>query len=85
METMFIFIIIITAHEQMTGNSGVLNGMTDSETCGFMSYSTQNRLFRRRLPKPISWLGMEKLNLTQQKHAFTNQNKCSATQNKLKN
>jgi len=25
--------------------------------------------------KPISWLGMEKQNLTQQKHAFTNQNK----------
>jgi len=24
-------------------------------------------------PKPISWLGMEKQNLTQQKHAFTNQ------------
>jgi len=24
-------------------------------------------------PKPISWLGMEKVNLTQQKHAFTNQ------------
>ena len=26
-------------------------------------------------PKPISWLGMEKLNLTQQKHTFTNQKK----------
>jgi len=27
------------------------------------------------LPKPISWLGMEKKqNLTQQKHTFTNQN-----------
>jgi len=25
-------------------------------------------------PKPISWLDMEKLNLTQQKHTFTNQN-----------
>jgi len=23
--------------------------------------------------KPISWLGMEKLNLIQQKHTFTNQ------------
>jgi len=31
-------------------------------------------------PKPISWLGMEKQNLTQQKHAFTNQNKCTTTQ-----
>jgi len=35
-------------------------------------------------PKPISWLGMEKLNLTQQKHTFTNQKKCTTTQNKHK-
>jgi len=29
---------------------------------------------------PISWLGIEKqLNLTQQKHAFTNQKKCITT------
>jgi len=34
--------------------------------------------------KPISWLGMEKLNLTQQKHTFTNQNKCTTTQNNTK-
>jgi len=32
-------------------------------------------------PKPISWLGMEKLKLTQQKHTFTNQNKYNTTQN----
>jgi len=36
-------------------------------------------------PKPISWLGMEKLNLTQQKHTFTSQKKCTTTQNKHKN
>jgi len=35
-------------------------------------------------PKPISWLGVEKLNLTQQKHTFTNQKKCTTTQNKHK-
>ena len=35
-------------------------------------------------PKPISWLGMEKLNLTQQKNAFINQNKCTTTQDKQK-
>ena len=29
-------------------------------SCGFMSHSTQNTLFRRRFPKPISWLDMEK-------------------------
>jgi len=28
-------------------------------------------------PKPISWLGMETLNPTQQKHAFINQKKCT--------
>jgi len=26
------------------------------------------------IPKPMVWLGMEKQNLTQQKHVFTNQN-----------
>ena len=37
-------------------------------------------------PKPISWLGVErKLKLPQQKYAFTNQKKCTATQNKQKN
>ena len=35
-------------------------------------------------PSPISWLGIEKQNLTQQKHALTNQNKCTTTQNKHK-
>jgi len=36
-------------------------------------------------PKPISWLGMEKLNLAQQKHTFTNQKRCKTTQNRQKN
>jgi len=34
--------------------------------------------------KPISWLGMEKQNLTQQKHTYINQKKCTTTQNKHK-
>jgi len=29
-------------------------------SCCFTSHSTQNRSFRRRFPKPISWLGLEK-------------------------
>jgi len=33
---------------------------------------------------PISWFGMEKLNLTQQKHALTNQKKCTTTKNTKK-
>ena len=41
---------------------------------------TQANLF----PKPISWLRMEKQNLTQQKPAITNQKKCTTTQNKHK-
>jgi len=36
------------------------------------------------VPKPVSSLGMEKQNLTQQKHTFTNQKKCTTTQNKHK-
>jgi len=35
-------------------------------------------------PKPISWLDIKKQNLTQQKHAFSNQKKCTTTQNKHK-
>jgi len=35
--------------------------------------------FQRR-----SWLGTEKLNLTQQKHTFINQKKCTTTQNEHK-
>jgi len=35
-------------------------------------------------PKSVSWLGIEKLNLTQQKHAFTNHKKCTTTQNTQK-
>jgi len=38
----------------------------------------------KTFPKPISRPGMEKQNLTQQKHAFTNQNKCTIAQNKHK-
>jgi len=39
----------------------------------------------KTFPKPISRPGMEKQNLTQQKHAFTDQNKCTTTQNNHKN
>jgi len=39
---------------------------------------------KETFPKTISWLGVEKLNLTEQKHAFTNQTKCTTTQNKHK-
>jgi len=46
-----------------------------------LSHSTQTRSFRKHFPKPISWLGTEKkLNLTQQKHTFINQKKCTTTQ-----
>jgi len=35
------------------------------------------QVISQMFPKPIFWLGMEKLDLTQQKHAFTNQKKCT--------
>jgi len=37
-----------------------------------MSHSAQNSCHFGDVPKPISCLDMEKQNLTQQKHAFTN-------------
>jgi len=47
-------------------------------------HPTRHKVISETFPKPISWLGMEKQNLTQQKHAFTNQNICTTTQNKHK-
>jgi len=49
-----------------------------------MSHSTQNKSFRRCSPSQCLGLvvGMEKQNLTQQKHTVTNQMKCTTTQNK---
>jgi len=44
-----------------------------------MSHSTQNRLFRRRSPSQSLGLVLKKLNLTQQRHIFTNQKKCCTT------
>ena len=57
------------------------NWLMDWLSYGFTSHSTQNRSFQRCFPH---WLGTEKQNLTQQKHAFTNQKKCTTTQNKHK-
>jgi len=51
----------------------------------FLRPTRHKQVILETFPKPVSWLAMEKLNLTQQKHAFTNQNKCTTTQNKQKN
>jgi len=48
----------------------------------FTSHSTKKQVISETFLKPISWLGMEKLNLKQQRHTFTNQKKCTTTQNK---
>jgi len=46
---------------------------------------TQHKMvISETFPGPIFWLGMEKLNLTQQKCTITKQNKCTTTQNKHK-
>ena len=76
-ERLILWIRGICFYQQM------LNLVIDWLRSGFTSHSTQNRSFWRRFPKPISRLGMKKLNLTQQKHTFTNQKKCT-TQNKHK-
>jgi len=48
-------------------------------SCGFTSAQHKIGHFGD-VSQPISWLGMEKLNLPQQKHTFTNQKKCTTTQ-----
>jgi len=52
-------------------------------SCGFYVPLHSKRSFGT-FSQPISCLNMEKLHLTQQKHTFTNQKKCTATQNKQK-
>jgi len=44
----------------------------------------KKKIISETFPTPSSWLGMEKQNLTQKKHTFTNQKKCTTTQNKHK-
>jgi len=57
-----------------TGRLPFLPPNQQRQSTGFTSHLTQNRSFRRRFHEPNSLLlGMEKINATQQKHAFTNQ------------
>jgi len=51
----------------------------------FTTHSTQNRSFPRRSPGQSLALVWKKLNLIQQKYAFTNQKKYTTTQNKHRN
>ena len=51
-------------------------------SCGFTSTRHKTGHFGDVSPSQSLGLVWKKLNLTQQKHAFTNQKKCSATQNK---
>jgi len=51
---------------------------------GFHIPLITKQVISETFPKTISWLGMEKQNLTQQKQTFINQKKCTATQNKQK-
>jgi len=60
-------------------------GVTQGHVVGCASFNPADAFILETFSKPVSWLAMEKLNLTQQKHAFTNQNKCTTTQNKQKN
>jgi len=77
---------------QCHSNNALLDHKTASHRCKSTQYASLKVLpptwhkigHFGDIPKPISWLGMEKLNLTQQKHAFSNQKKCTTTQNKHK-
>jgi len=53
-------------------------------SCGFYVSLNTKLVILETFPEPISWLDMEKLNLTQQKHTFTNQKKSTTTQNEHK-
>jgi len=66
-------------------------GMTKSTTnnaymcLGWVKISRPTRtkeVISETFTKPISWLGMEKPNPAEEKHAFTKQRKCTTTQNK---
>jgi len=78
---------VMTAHafrKQMWLRTDLLHMSqpTHWSSCGFTSHSTQTRSFRTRCQSPgLVW---KKLNLTQQKHVFTNQMKCTTAQNKHK-
>ena len=62
-----------------------LNWTIDELSCSLTSHSTQNGSLWRRFPSPSLGLVWKKLNLTQQKHAVTNQEKCTTAQNKHEN
>ena len=51
---------MIEAYCQYTVTMTTMNTTMTELSGGFTSHSTQNRSFRRRFPKPIYWLGMEK-------------------------
>ena len=86
------YLVYIYVYWLMTESRRNVTGVTGVETC-FMNWLTElwfyvpldtKQVILETFPKPTSWLGIEKLNLTQQKHAFTNQKKGTATQNKHK-
>jgi len=52
---------------------------------GFTFHSTRNRSFWRSFPsQSLGLVWKKKQNLTQQKHTYSNQKKCTTTQNKQK-
>ena len=57
----------------------------DRFRCGFTSHLKQNGPFQKTFPQANLLASHEKkLNLTQEKHTFTNQKKCTTTHNKHK-
>jgi len=74
----------VGSHEMDPWTTLHLPQYSDAHCCGFTTARHKTGHFRDVSPKPISWLGVEKTYLTQQKHAFTNQKKCITTLNKHK-
>jgi len=72
--------LLVPAHPGSPGQRAVKRSLL---LLFYVSLCTK-QVISKMFPKPIYWLGMEKQNLTQEKHAFTDQNKCTTTQNKYK-
>jgi len=46
----------------------------------YVPLDTKLVISEKTFPKPISWLGTEKISVTQQKHTLANQKKCTTAQ-----
>ena len=56
----FSSVTLASSFSKLKLSNHLIDWLSDWLSCGFTSHSTQNKSFRRRFPKPVSWPGMEK-------------------------